>query len=158
MTAPPAALERIIAEWIDSHSAKAPMLPCPVDAMTEREAEIFKVAAYHLGFIKFLRSALLTAGTTMNDDGSVPISADPKEAFVGPFAGDLGAYSIPPGKYGPSAVLALLSMLPGNDADRTLEYGEPIEFLPDGLEMPSDRFVSTTVSYRDDHAPDRQKD
>ncbi len=49
-----------IAGWIARHSAKAPLLPCRVDEMTEREAEIFKVAAYHLGFIQFLRTTLPT--------------------------------------------------------------------------------------------------
>jgi hypothetical protein len=39
------------------------LLPCRVDEMTEREAEIFKVAAYHLGFIQFLRTALPDQGT-----------------------------------------------------------------------------------------------
>jgi hypothetical protein len=52
-----------IAGWIDRHSAKAPFLPCRVDEMTEREAEIFNVAAYHLGFIQFLRTTLPTSGT-----------------------------------------------------------------------------------------------
>jgi len=155
MTASPSDREQKIAGWIDSHSAKAPLLPCRVDEMTEREAEIFKVAAYHLGFIKFLRSALSMPEITMNADGSVTIIADPREAFVGPFAGDPGAYSIPPGKYGP---LALLSLLSRNDADKTLECGEPIDFLHDGIEMPSDQIFRATVSYRDDHAPDRQKD
>jgi hypothetical protein len=57
------ATPELIASWIDRHSAKAPMLPCRVDEMTEREAEIFKVAAYHLGFIQFLRTALPDQGT-----------------------------------------------------------------------------------------------
>lgn len=51
-----------IAGWIDRHFAKAPLLPCRVDEMTEREAEIFKVAAYHLGFIQFLRTTLPSDG------------------------------------------------------------------------------------------------
>jgi hypothetical protein len=52
-----------IADWIDRHFAKPMLLPCRVDEMTEREAEIFKVAAYHLGFIQFLRTALPDQGT-----------------------------------------------------------------------------------------------
>lgn len=47
-----------IAKWIDRHSARAPLPPCRVDEMTEREVEIFNVVAYHLGFINFLRSTL----------------------------------------------------------------------------------------------------
>jgi hypothetical protein len=49
-----------IADWIDRHFAKPMLLPCRVDEMTEREAEIFKVAAYHIGFIQFLRTTLPT--------------------------------------------------------------------------------------------------
>jgi hypothetical protein len=60
-----ATLEKI-AEWIDRSAAKAPMLPCRVDEMTEREFEIFKVAAYHLGFIQFLRSTLPYSEKTHN--------------------------------------------------------------------------------------------
>lgn len=55
------ATPELIAEWIDRHLAKKMLLPCRVDEMTEREAEIFKVAAYHLGFIQFLRTTLPTS-------------------------------------------------------------------------------------------------
>lgn len=44
--------------WIDKHLSKTSMLPKPVDQMTETESSIFKIAAYHTGFLQFLRSTL----------------------------------------------------------------------------------------------------
>jgi hypothetical protein len=128
-----------IAGWIDRHSAKAPLLPCRVDEMTEREAEIFKVAAYHLGFIQYLRSTLPNRGeTTMNDDGSMTVLLDPANAFSGPFEG----VPILPDHW--------RKMLQNRENEGPMfEYSAPINFLHDGLEMPTDGIW---------HSSEKQKD
>lgn len=47
-----------IVTWINKHLSKMEMLPKRVDEMTETEAEIFKIAAYHTGFLQFLSAFL----------------------------------------------------------------------------------------------------
>lgn len=45
-------------KWVDAHLSKTAMLPKRVDEMNEVEADIFKIAAYHMGFLQFLLQSL----------------------------------------------------------------------------------------------------
>lgn len=61
-----------IATWIDKHMAKAPMLPLRVDEMDAVQVEIFNVAAYHCGFIQFLRASIPETEKSMSKHTPTP--------------------------------------------------------------------------------------
>ncbi|NTF18115.1 hypothetical protein G6L37_06830 [Agrobacterium rubi] len=126
---------RETAAFIDMHLAELPELS-QRDETSAHEAELRKVAASHREFLEFVRWHL-----------RVPLwyseKADGPEHFA-------------PGHF--HRFMLRMAMKPKEPSEVALEYGEPIQFLHDGIDMPSSQDFRTTVSYRNDHAPEGQKD